>query len=166
MEEKYAGLDVEDFLKCCHDLPDAKKYIKEDSRLKAMLNRVSVDKYVFTASPCEHAQRCMDLMGISSCFKHPIIDVRAVGFYTKHNAECYQRAMAIAGVAPENARRCLFLDDSVSNIKAAKAIGWRTVLVGRFAREDGSELVCPEADHIVGDIYEVEALYPQLFRAS
>jgi FMN phosphatase YigB (HAD superfamily) len=106
----------------------------------------------------------MDLLGIGTCFQHPTIDVRAVEFFTKHNPECYGKAMAIAGVTDPST--CMLLDDSTSNMKAAKAAGWQTVLVGKTSRDDGSVLECPEADYIIDTILEVEALLPHLFATA
>lgn len=91
-----------------------------------------------------------------------IIDVRAVDWLTKHNPDAYRKAMTIAGVTQEPGR-CLFLDDSTSNMRAAKTVGWRTVLVGRHARDCGSLIECTDADHAVDTIHELERIMPELF---
>ena len=44
-------------------------------------------------------------------------------------------AFAAAAVAG-----CVLLDDSVRNIQRAKAMGWRTVLVGKVERDSGAAL--------------------------
>ena len=54
-----------------------------------------------------------------------------------------------AGVTQEPSE-CLFLDDSTSNMRAAKAVGWRTVLVGRHARDSGDLIDCEHADYAAG----------------
>ena len=62
------------------------------------------------------------------------------------------------------AAACLFLDDSVSNMKAARAMGWTNVLVGTHARDGGELIVCEHADHIIRTVHDFEALMPEHFR--
>lgn len=59
--------------------------------------------------------------------------------------------------------QCLFLDDSTSNMRAAKAVGWRTVLVGQHARDSGDFINCEHADHAVDKIHDVRRIMPELF---
>mmetsp|Transcript_3016 Transcript_3016/g.4367 ORF Transcript_3016/g.4367 Transcript_3016/m.4367 type:complete len:281 (-) Transcript_3016:3-845(-) len=153
--------DLEDFLKTVHELPNAKEYIKEDPDLKEVLNRVKVDKWVFTASTNEHATRCIKLLGISSCFENPIIDVRAANWHTKHSEECYVAAMRIAGVSDPD--ECYIVDDSWSNIKAAKKMGWKTALVGFKSRDGRDAKENPDADHVIADLKDLPSVWPELF---
>jgi FMN phosphatase YigB (HAD superfamily) len=65
--------------------------------------------------------------------------------------------LRFAGVTQEPSE-CLFLDDSTSNMKAAKAVGWRTVLVGRHARDSGDFIECPHADFAVVGLDKLNAV--------
>jgi len=160
MEEKILRDDasVDDFLIRAHDVP---LEIERDEALRGMLERIKTPKWVFTASAAAHARRCLAALGIDDLFEG-IIDVRAVGFETKHSPKAYEAAMRIAGV--EDPAACLFLDDSVSNMKTARAVGWTNVLVGTHARDGGELIVCEHADHIIGTVHEFEALMPEHFR--
>ena len=120
----------------------------------------SIPRWVFTASIEPHARRCLELLCVADLFEG-IIDVRAVDWVTKHDADAYAAAMRIAGVADPNA--CLFLDDSTSNVRAAKKVGWRTVLVGTHARDCGSKIECDEADVIVDRVHSLIDVAPGLF---
>ena len=80
----------------------------------------SIPRWVFTASTRPHAMRCLELLGVDDMFQG-VIDVRAVDWVTKHDARAYAAAMRIAGCGDPSA--CLFLDDSVSNMRAAKRSG-------------------------------------------
>jgi putative hydrolase of the HAD superfamily/pyrimidine and pyridine-specific 5'-nucleotidase len=60
-------------------------------------------------------------------------------------------------------RACVFADDSVKNIKAAKEVGWRTVLVGLYDRDSGATIVCPEADAHIDSLHDLRAVMPELF---
>ena len=144
---------LEEYLHHAHDIP-LHEHIGPDPELVAMLERMdpTIPKYVFTASVKHHAERCLELLGVGHFFED-IIDVRAVDWVTKHDEEAYVAAMKIAKCDDPSA--CLFLDDSVSNVKTAKKVGWRTVLVGKHHRDCGSEIVCDEADHAIHRIHEL-----------
>lgn len=160
MEEKIlrSAREVDDFLIRAHDVP---LEIERDEALRGMLERIETPKWVFTASAAAHARRCLAALGIDDLFEG-IIDVRAVGFETKHSPKAYEAAMRIAGV--EDPAACLFLDDSVSNMRAARAMGWTNVLVGTHARDGGELIVCEHADHIIRTVHDFEALMPEHFR--
>lgn len=145
--------DTEMFLQYCHDVSLAD--IEEDGDLRAVLDKVhpSVDVYVFTASIREHAQRCLERLGLSSYRFKDIIDCRTTNLATKHSEEAYVLAQKAAGV--EDASLCYFVDDSTSNMRAAKAVGWNTCLVGRIHRDTGEPLTSQHADKQVGTLHEL-----------
>ena len=145
---------LEEFLHFAHDIPHD-EHIQRDEALRAMLLKIKTPKWIFTASARHHAQRCLEILGVDDLFEG-IIDVRAVGWHTKHDARAYQAAMDIAGVT--DPADCLFLDDSVSNLKTARAVGWSNVLVGTHARDTGEPIVTDHADHIIGTVHEFEDL--------
>jgi pyrimidine 5'-nucleotidase len=154
MVEKILDEDsVDDYLLWAHDVP-LEEHISKDVKLRDMLTKVKEEgypMYIFTASARHHAEKCLQLLGISDLFID-IIDVRAVEWATKHDEEAYERAMRIAGV--EERERCVFIDDSTSNIKTAKKMGWHTILCGTKGRDCGSVLVCAEANHIIETAHE------------
>ena len=155
---------LEEYLEYSHDIP-LHEHIAPDPALRAMLQSLdpTVPKWVFTASTKPHATRCLELLGVLDMFEG-IIDVRAVDWVTKHDTEAYRRAMAVAGLpASQRPETCLFLDDSTSNMAAAKAVGWQTVLVGRHARDSGEFIECEHADHAVDTVHELEKIMPHLF---
>lgn len=153
---------LEEYLEYAHDIP-LHEHIAPDPELRKMLESLDpqIPKWVFTASTKPHAMRCLELLGIHDLFQG-IIDVRAVEWVTKHDDDAYKRAMEVAGFSG-HPNSCLFLDDSTSNMKAAKRVGWRTVLVGRHARDSGEFIECDDADHAIDKIHELEELLPHLF---
>ena len=159
MEEKYLDTQehLDEFLHYAHDIP---LDIERDEKLRAMLLKIKTPKWVFTASVAAHARRCLEKLGIDDLFEG-IIDVRAVGWETKHSPRAYEAAMRIAGV--DDPSDCLFLDDSVSNMRTAREVGWTNVLVGTHARDGGELITCDHADHIIATVHEFEALMPEHF---
>ena len=151
--------DIEHFLTAAHDIDLS--CIEPDAALAAVLARLQVPTWVFTASIAEHAERCMDRLGLVGAFSPlGIIDTRGCGFETKHSAASFEAAMAIAGVTEPSS--CTLCDDSEKNIAAAKAAGWRGVLVGGTDRR-GQPIYCPEADFVVPTLHALPDVLPELF---
>ena len=100
-------------------------------------------------------------MGIKDLPWQGIIDTRSSNLESKHARSSFEAAMRIAGVT--DPRMCVFADDSVKNIKAAKEVGWRTVLVGRYDRDSGAKIVCASADAHIDSLHDLRAVVPELF---
>lgn len=160
LEEK----DVDSFLKEVHDI---NLDIMPDPALRDMLLSLRHRRWVFTAATREHAERCLEKLGIRDLFEGIVACssqemIKRVGFVSKHDRSCFQAAMDMAGVPRDRANKCMLLDDSVRNIKTAHSIGFHTVLVGRQDRK-GQTLVCPEAEVIVDTLHEIHSAVPWLF---
>jgi len=61
---------------------------------------------------------------------------------------------------------CVFADDSVKNIKAAKAVGWRTILVGLYDRDTGARITCDAADQHIASLRELRGVMPEIFKGN
>lgn len=167
VKEGHLGEDqVDEFLEDVHDVP---LDFGEDLKLRSMLAAIPYKRWVFTASTPSHAARCLKRLGIEDMFcgvisasSRKMID--EVGYVSKHDPRCFAKAMEIAGVSKDRAAGCVFFDDSVSNLRTAKGIGWRTVLVGLHARDTGNRIVCEFADAAVETLHEMPSVLPELFR--
>ena len=114
-----------DFLRFVHDVP-VKDFLSIDLDLRRSLEEITSRKIIFTNSDEAHATRILDALGIRDLFEK-IFDIEAMGFIPKPNPEAYQAVLNYAGVSPEE---CLLIDDMERNLKPAKALGMRTVLIG------------------------------------
>lgn len=114
-----------DFLRFVHDVP-VKDFLSIDLDLRRSLEEIASRKIIFTNSDEAHATRILDALGIRDLFEK-IFDIEAMDFVPKPNPEAYQAVLNYAGVSPEE---CLLIDDMERNLKPAKAIGMRTVLIG------------------------------------
>lgn len=160
--------NVSDFLNEVHDV--ALDDIHPDPQLRLMLLAIPHHRWVFTAATREHAVRCLRRLGIEDCFEGIIACsskevFQKAGYVSKHHPRCFEFAMDAAGVPKEHASKCMLLDDSASNLKTAKAVGWNTVLVGLHAR-NGSKVDCSNADVAVNTIHEIRNAVPGLFQSS
>ena len=163
VEGRIDAAGAEAYLKEVHDI--SYEDIAPDPTLRAILQRIAKPRdntWIFTASTEEHAKRCLGRLGIADLpLWRGVIDCRSCKLETKHSRSSFEAAMALANVTDPTA--CVFLDDSVKNIVAAKAVGWRTVLVGKTDRDTGKPIVCDAADAHVGSLHELEAAMPELF---
>ena len=90
-----------------------------------------------------------------------VIDTRSCELETKHPRSSFEAAMRIAGVSDPAA--CVFCDDSVKNIVAAKQVGWRTVLIGLYDRDSGKPIHCDAADFHLSSLHGLRSVLPELF---
>ncbi len=139
----------EDYLRFVHDIPLA-KYIGPNPALNAMLRSIDLPKVIFTNATMEHAQKVLDILGISDCFSH-LIDIRAIDFISKPDRRAYEKMLALIDARPDE---CILVEDSARNLLPAKALGLKTILV------DSSE--CDEVDYCVKDILGVKEAVTQL----
>jgi len=153
--------ELDQYLRDVHDIP-IHDLIAKDDRLRSVLLAMdpTIPKYIFTASVRHHAERCLKALGIEDLFVD-IIDVKSCNWESKHSPSSFRAAMKIAGV--EDPESCIFFDDSLKNLEAARQIGWRAVLVGRVGRDSGDTVSSPNAEHEIDQIHELQFIFPELF---
>lgn len=103
----------------------------------------------------------MERVGLSELPIRGIVDTRTCRLETKHAPASFAAAMAAAGVT--DPAGCLLCDDSVKNIEAARAAGWRTVLVGKVDRDSGKPIECGAADVHLASLHGLAEAMPELF---
>lgn len=139
-----------DFLHFVHDVP-VKDFLQADRELRASLAGISSRKIVFTNSDERHANRILDALGVRDLFEK-IFDIEAMRFIPKPNPEPYQLVLQYANEPPEN---CLLIDDMERNLRPAKEIGMRTILIG-----DGKPV--DDAHHSIANIKELSEILQQI----
>jgi pyrimidine 5'-nucleotidase len=167
---------IDEFLREVHDIP-IHDLIQPDPELRQLLLQIdpSIPKYIFTASVREHAERCIRALGIDDLFVD-IIDCKVCQLETKHSEKSFHIAMEFAGIKDDNAIKsnggngtlyypesCLFFDDNIKNIEAARNIGWRSILVGTVGRDCGTTITTEHAEHEIDRIHHLRSVLPELF---
>ena len=160
---------IRKYLEDVHDI-GVEHLITADPKLQTMLSKLdpSIPRFVFTASVEQHARRCLKALGVEQFFPNRVIDCLACDLETKHSAHSFQRAMDIANIITTSnqylpRQACLLLDDSVTNIEAARQFGWRACLVGKVGRDCGQRITSDDAELELDTIHDMEALFPELF---
>ncbi|XP_027165133.1 uncharacterized protein LOC113765229 [Coffea eugenioides] len=138
--------------------------IKPDPQLRKLLLTIKQRKIIFTNSDRVHAMNALDRLGIRDCFEQIICfetmnpnlskSTRPDEFpvVLKPSLEAMNIAIDVAKVDP---RRTLFLDDSVRNVAAGKAVGLRTVLVGKATKIGGADYALETVTNLVQVIPEI-----------
>lgn len=138
--------------------------ILPDSRLRNLLQSIKQSKIIFTNSDRVHAMKALDRLGIRDCFEKIICfetmnpnlqkSCRPDEFpvLLKPSIEAMKIAIDAAEIDP---RRTLFFDDNVKNVAAGKAVGLRTVLVGKSIKSNGADYALETITNMVQIIPEI-----------
>ncbi|KAM7462773.1 hypothetical protein LguiA_030894 [Lonicera macranthoides] len=139
--------------------------IRPDPQLRNLLRSINQRKIIFTNSDENHAMKVLDRIGIKDCFEQIICfetmnpnlskSSRPDEFpvILKPSLDAINIAIDVAEVDP---RHTLFLDDNVRNIAAGKAVGLRTVLVGKSVKTK-------EADYALEDVHNMVQAIPEIW---
>lgn len=144
-------INPDEYLNFVHDI-DLARYLAPDPALEAMLAALPQPKAIFTNSDTGHTNRVLDLLGIVRHFQ-TVVDIRTMGFENKPRPQSYAALLNHLNVP---ANYCAYVEDSVRNLRPAKALGMTTILVGDGATSD------PAVDFRVGTILEAGAVLQRL----
>jgi putative hydrolase of the HAD superfamily len=123
---RHHGVDPEDYLEYVHDV-DVETRLAPDPSLRAVLQALPQRKVVFTNGSRAHAERVLAALGVADQFEE-LFDIRVAAYRPKPYTEPYHKVVASLGLP---AARCVMVEDSPENLRTAKFLGMRTVLVGR-----------------------------------
>ena len=123
IEEGYA-IDLDDYLRCVHDIP-LDGVIEAQPEVREMLLALPLRRAVLTNSNIEHATRVLQHINLLDCFER-IIDIRALKFINKPDPRAYTLALEMMSV---RADEVILVEDTPVNTRPAKQMGMRTILV-------------------------------------
>lgn len=125
---KHHQMDPEKFLLDSHSF-DVKKYMKFEHHLPVLLDAVPGTKYILTNAPEHYAIQVLDGLNISQYFagicavNHMVV----LGEYRPKPSPLLLRQLQ-ASLGLES-QQCVLVEDTLSNLKAAKKEGWQTVYI-------------------------------------
>ena len=126
--KEFYEFDIADYMRHVHNIP-LENYLTPNAALHEMLQQYPVKKYVFTNSDINHAERVMNFMGVRDLFEQTVVDILSIYPHCKPMPEAFEKARELTGNLP--AEKIVFVDDSLSNIESAKALGFQTVWVNK-----------------------------------
>jgi FMN phosphatase YigB (HAD superfamily) len=120
-------------------------FIKEDKKIKALLNMLKGKKVIMTNSVNQHCQNIINKLKITDCFHHTF-DRNTFNGLMKPHPKTYIKL--ISDLKMKKNDFCVFFDDSPINLIMAKKFGWMTVLITPFPwkyqnSHQGIDLVFP-----------------------
>jgi len=133
------AVDMADYLAYVHDVP-LEEYLEPDPALRRVLKSLPARRWVFTNADAAHARRVLERLEVADCFEG-VVDVWMMNGLAKPQPEVYRLAMRQAGV--RDPARCAMVEDSVRNLRGAKAVGMVTVLIGTATTDEHVDLVLP-----------------------
>ena len=139
---RHQHIDPDDYLEYVHDFP-IQCYLRTNEELDAVLEAIPLQKAIWTNATRAHAHRVLSVLGIRRHFSR-IVDVRDMNYMSKPAPEVYHCLLKLLGAeGPE----CVLVEDSVRNLRPAKAVGMTTVLVDGEGDED--------VDFVIGRVEEI-----------
>jgi putative hydrolase of the HAD superfamily len=127
---RHHGVDPQDFLAETHAFPDLARMVVHERPLRHMLRRLPGRKIVFSNAPRRYAETVIDLIGI-----RPWIDslwtIERLRYEPKPHRAAFRRLLHDERLDP---RRCILVEDTAANLRVAKQLGMKTVLVARTAQ--------------------------------
>jgi putative hydrolase of the HAD superfamily len=142
--------DPEDYLEFVHDV-ELNHILKPNQRLRRALQNINSSKVILTNGSTRHAENVLSALGIEDMFQE-IFDVRVASFKPKPFPEPYLKILDIMNIHGQD---CVMVDDIPENLKTAKDLGMKTILIGR---DNGHEYIdyCLEKACIIGEMADSE----------
>lgn len=127
---RHHGTDPKRFLAQTHELPDLHAMVVREPALRHALRRLPGHKLVFSNAPQGYAEAVLDAMGIRGLFDM-VFSIERMRYRPKPSRAAFQSLLHASRIEPA---RCVLVEDSADNLRAAKALGMRTVWISRSTR--------------------------------
>ena len=139
---RHHKVDPEDYLSYVHEV-DVGSRLSTDDELRRSIEALQMPSYVFTNGSRCHVDRVLTALGLEGVFAD-IFDIRVADYRPKPSPDPYLQILRQLGVTGTD---CVMVEDQPQNLKTAKDLGMKTVLVGAHCKNDYSfvdaKLACP-----------------------
>lgn len=127
---RHHGVDPHHFLWHTHQFRDLPAMVRGEPGLGAALARLPGRKVLFSNAPEHYSLRILNILGIARHFS-AIFCIEHVRFAPKPSPQGFYRLLGRLRLRPE---RCVMVEDSTENLRTAKKLGMKTVLVSQDCR--------------------------------
>lgn len=160
-------IDPADFLRYAHEFENLSEMVRYESGLKRLLNRLPGHKILFTNAPRHYAQQIIRHLGLQNHFnQHISIESMRVHRRLRPKPSRWLLKKMIAQ-KKLSARRCVLIEDSRDNLRAAKQLGMKTVWVTQYVNQDSVAVSrfarATFIDVKIRSIKQLPAHFPRLF---
>lgn len=129
---RHHAVRAEDFLRDAHCFDNLSTMIRAERGVGSLLKRLPGKKILLTNAPAAYSKAVVRHLGLHRHFAaHLPIESMLVHrqLRPKPSRLLLKKLLAIEGLV---ARRCVLVDDTLQNLKAAKSLGMRTVWFTRY----------------------------------
>jgi putative hydrolase of the HAD superfamily len=127
---RHHGTDPEHFLWHTHQFPALHQMVLRQRGLRAALQRLPGRKLVYSNAPAHYIHRVLELLGIADLFEE-VFTIEHAGYRPKPDTQGFRRLFRRMRLNPS---RCIMVEDTLANLKTAKKLGMKTVLVGALPK--------------------------------
>lgn len=128
---RHHGVDPHDFLARTHDfLDDLPRMVVHEPALRHVLKRLPGRKILFSNAPQRYVEAVLDQTGLRRLFDS-LWTIERLRLTPKPHLAAFRRLLRDERL---QADRCIFVEDSPVNLRAAKQLGMKTVLVSPAVR--------------------------------
>lgn len=127
---RHHGTDPRHFLAATHRFERLHQLVVFERALRAMLAHLPGRKILFSNGPRDYACAVLDAMGIHHLFD-AVCGIEQMHFQPKPRIAAFRHLLHDHRL---QAHRCILVEDTPENLRTAKRLGMRTVLVGRQLR--------------------------------
>ncbi len=119
----YHNVQPEKFLNYVHEIDLSN--IKKNKELSDELKKYNGKKIIFTNGSDKHAKKVLKKIGLYKTIDH-IFDIIKADYIPKPDISTYQKVIKEYSLDP---RKTIMIDDLPNNLKTAKGLGIKTVLI-------------------------------------
>jgi putative hydrolase of the HAD superfamily len=127
---RHHGVDPRHFLAATHAFPDLPRMIVHAPALRHALQRLPGRKIIFSNAPQTYVDAVLTHLGIRRLFAS-VWTIERLRFTPKPHRAAFRRLLQVERLQPQ---RCIFVEDSAANLRTAKQLGMKTVLVSATAQ--------------------------------
>lgn len=128
---RHHGTDPDHFLAQTHHFDRLDTMMVFDRALKHLLRQLPGRKIVFSNGPRRYAQAVLAAMGIRRYFDD-VFGIEQMRYQPKPGIRAYRALLHDHRLV---AQRCVLVEDSIDNLRTAKRLGMKTVLVSTALRQ-------------------------------
>jgi len=130
---RHHATDPRHFLWHTHQFHDLERMLVPEPQLRVTLRRLPGRKYVFSNAPVHYARAVLKALAIADLFDD-VFSIERARFRPKPDSHGFLRLCRAHRLKP---RRCIMVEDSLENLRAAGRLGMKTVWVTREERAPG-----------------------------
>ena len=117
------NIPPEEFLEFVHDIDLS--FMKEDKIMRNELEKLNMDKFIFTNGSAAHAENILSHLGIYDLFgRNKIFDIKDAGYIPKPEAKTFDLMVEKFGINP---KETIYIEDIAKNLSIGFKRGCTTV---------------------------------------